>query len=88
MSKLLHKAVGLGGKGAGGQDAFDAYTAHFEQSPVHVLRDMLELKGSGQPIPIEEVEPAAGGCRAVLCRAVLCRVVLCCAGGSNIIARS
>lgn len=59
MSKLLHKAVGLGGKGAGGQDAFDAYTAHFEQSPVHVLRDMLELKGSGQPIPIEEVEPAA-----------------------------
>lgn len=61
MSKLLHKAIGLGGNGKGAQEAYDAYTTHFEQAPVHVLRDMLELTpGVGKgPIPIEEVESAA-----------------------------
>jgi hypothetical protein len=29
---------------------------------VHVLRDMLELKSERKPIPIEDVEPASGGC--------------------------
>jgi glutamate synthase (ferredoxin) len=29
MSKLLHKAIGLGGQGAAGQEAFDAYSQHF-----------------------------------------------------------
>lgn len=60
MSKLLHKAIGLGGNGAAGQAAYDAYTQHFKDAPVHVLRDMLELKSDRQPIAIEEVEPAAG----------------------------
>ncbi|KAL4447262.1 hypothetical protein ABPG77_007295 [Micractinium sp. CCAP 211/92] len=59
MSKLLHKAIGLGGNGAAGQAAYDAYTQHFKDAPVHVLRDMLELKSDRQPIAIEEVEPAA-----------------------------
>lgn len=90
MSKLLHKAIGLGGQGSQGQAAYDAYTQvclaalrragcleawplaagaarslrlpplprsltrlplppapraqHFKEAPVHVLRDMLELK--------------------------------------------
>ena len=29
---------------------------------MHVLRDMLELKSERKPIPVEEVEPASGGC--------------------------
>lgn len=60
MAKLLHKAIGLGGQGAAGQAAYDAYTQHFRDAPVHVLRDMLELKSELKSIPIEEVEPAAG----------------------------
>jgi glutamate synthase (ferredoxin) len=59
MAKLLHKAIGLGGQGASGQAAYDAYVQHFKAAPVHVLRDMLELKSDRQPIPVEEVEPAA-----------------------------
>lgn len=59
MAKLLHKAIGLGGKGMGPQEAYDAYLKHFEDSPVHVLRDMLELKSDQGAIPIEEVESAA-----------------------------
>ena len=59
MAKLLHKAIGLGGKGAGGDPAYAAYMAHFANSPVSVLRDCLELAPAGAPIPIEEVEPAA-----------------------------
>lgn len=60
MSKLLHKAIGLGGNGSAGQSAYDAYTEHFKNAPVHVLRDMLELKSDKKPISIDEVEPAAG----------------------------
>ena len=119
MSKLLHKAIGLGGQAGGGQvrgsrcsrccrlrnvaqqcspawsgsdavgrplscsprptllsrassfpflnsrflslhqAAYDAYLAHFEQSPVHVLRDMLELATDRAPIPVDQVESAA-----------------------------
>jgi glutamate synthase (ferredoxin) len=61
MSKLLHKAVGLGGKGAGAQAAFDAYLDHFEAAPVHVLRDMLELvpAAGAAPVGVDEVESAA-----------------------------
>ncbi|EFN57991.1 hypothetical protein CHLNCDRAFT_142154 [Chlorella variabilis] len=66
MSKLLHKAIGLGGKGSAGQAAFDAYTQHFKQAPVHVLRDMLELDSGLQPVPIEEVESAAGEARGAV----------------------
>jgi hypothetical protein len=32
---------------------------HFEESPVAVLRDCLELVSDRAPVPIEEVEPAA-----------------------------
>lgn len=66
MAKLLHKAIGLGGQGTAGQAAYDAYTQHFRQAPVHVLRDMLELKSELKPIPVEEVEPAAGEERVCL----------------------
>ncbi|KAL4550629.1 hypothetical protein Ndes2526B_g08744 [Nannochloris sp. 'desiccata'] len=59
MAKLLHKAIGLGGKGKGAQEAFDAYTTHFEEAPVHVLRDMLELASPNGPISIDEVESPA-----------------------------
>eukprot|EP00887_Chlorella_sp_A99_P001969 scaffold18.g1969.t1 len=59
MAKLLHKAIGLGGQGAAGQGAYDAYTSHFKAAPVHVLRDMLELRSGRAPVPVEEVEPAA-----------------------------
>ena len=41
------------------QEAYEAYRAHFEASPAHVLRDCLELVPAGEAIPIEEVEPAA-----------------------------
>ena len=34
MSKLLHKAVGLGNKGAAPQEAYAAYQQHFKDSPV------------------------------------------------------
>ena len=61
MSKLLHKAIGLGGKGIGPQEAYDAYLKHFEDSPVHVLRDMLELVPATPQgaISIDEVESPA-----------------------------
>jgi glutamate synthase (ferredoxin) len=59
MAKLLHKAIGLGGKGSAGGAAYDAYMAHFAASPPSVLRDMLDLVPAGAPIPIDEVEPAA-----------------------------
>ena len=41
------------------QEAYEAYRAHFEASPAHVLRDCLELVPAGEAIAIEEVEPAA-----------------------------
>ncbi len=59
MAKLLHKAIGMGGKGIGPQEAYDAYLKHFEDSPVHVLRDMLELKSDKAPISVDEVESVA-----------------------------
>ena len=41
------------------QEAYEAYRAHFEASPAHVLRDCLELVPAGAPVPLEEVQPAA-----------------------------
>ena len=40
------------------QETYSAYQAHFEKSPVSVLRDCLELTPAGPAIPIEEVQPA------------------------------
>jgi hypothetical protein len=40
------------------QEAYEAYRAHFEASPAHVLRDCLELEPAGPPVPLEEVQPA------------------------------
>jgi glutamate synthase (ferredoxin) len=59
MAKLLHKAVGLGGKGAGEAGAYAAYLQHFAEAPAHVLRDRLELATGRPAIAVEEVEPAA-----------------------------
>ena len=59
MAKLLHKAIGLGGKGGGGEAAYGAYMQHFADSPVSVLRDCLELAPAGPAIPLDQVEPAA-----------------------------
>ncbi|KAK9827155.1 hypothetical protein WJX74_008527 [Apatococcus lobatus] len=59
MSKLLHKAVGLGGKEAAPQEAYDAYKQHFENSPAAVLRDCIDILPADEPISIDEVEPAA-----------------------------
>lgn len=55
MSKLLHKAIGLGGKPAD-QEIYDDYMKHFETSPVATLRDALELKSGRAPIDVTEVE--------------------------------
>ncbi|CAG9463312.1 unnamed protein product [Pedinophyceae sp. YPF-701] len=55
MSKLLHKAVGLGSKDAQ-PEAYDAYLEHFANAPVHVLRDCLEFKSDREPIAVDEVE--------------------------------
>lgn len=41
------------------QTAYGAYQEHFEQSPVSVLRDCLELVPAGAAIPIDEVQSAA-----------------------------
>ena len=57
MSKLLHKAVGLGGKNPAIEN-FKAYQEHMDQAPITTLRDMLEIKSDRSPISIDEVEPA------------------------------
>ncbi|BDA41678.1 Ferredoxin-dependent glutamate synthase, chloroplastic [Coccomyxa sp. Obi] len=59
MSKLLHKAIGLGNKGAAPQEAYEAYMQHFKDSPASFLRDCMELTPAGPPVALEEVEPAA-----------------------------
>ena len=40
------------------QEAFEAYSEHFRNSPAHVLRDCLELVSDAAPISVDEVEPA------------------------------
>jgi glutamate synthase (ferredoxin) len=57
MSKLLHKAVGLGGKNPAIEN-FKKYQEHQEKAPITTLRDMLEIKSDRSPISIDEVEPA------------------------------
>ena len=41
------------------QEAYDAYKQHFEASPAAVLRDCIDIAPGGEPISIDEVEPAA-----------------------------
>ena len=41
------------------QEAYAAYEKHFAKGPTIVLRDCLELRPAGEPIPLEEVQPAA-----------------------------
>merc|ERR1712176_890054 len=57
MSKLLHKAVGLGGKNPAIEN-FQKYQEHMEKSPITTLRDMLEVSSDRKPISIDEVESA------------------------------
>lgn len=47
MSKLLHKAIGLGTGSVADASAYEAYMAHFESAPPHVLRDCLMLETGG-----------------------------------------
>ena len=57
MSRLLHKAVGLGG-GEASDESFNAYQEHMDKKPVTTLRDMLDFQSDRAAIPIDEVEPA------------------------------
>lgn len=59
MSKLLHKAIGLGSGSTPDPSAYEAYMAHFESAPPHVLRDCLALETGLPPISVDEVEEAA-----------------------------
>ena len=65
MAKLMHKAIGLGGKDAD-PAAFDAYQEHFENAPIKVLRDTVELHTGLDPISVDEVE-SAGDIMARFC---------------------
>ncbi|KAG6520459.1 hypothetical protein ZIOFF_017515 [Zingiber officinale] len=54
MSKLLHKAVRQKS-----ENAYSIYQQHLANRPVNVLRDLLEIKGDREPIPIGRVESAS-----------------------------
>ena len=58
MSKLLHKAIGLGGKEPS-EDAYELYQEHRQNRPVTTLRDCLDLESDRDPIDVSEVESAA-----------------------------
>ena len=62
MSKLLHKAVDLGGKGEGSADAYKLYEEHRNERPATSLRDMLVIESDRKPIDIDEVESVADIC--------------------------
>ncbi|KAK3249813.1 hypothetical protein CYMTET_40777 [Cymbomonas tetramitiformis] len=55
MSKILHQAIGLGGK-ATDAEAAKLYKETVRSAPVSVLRDMLEIVSDREAIPLEEVE--------------------------------
>ena len=59
MAKLLHKAIGLSAGSAADADAYAAYRRHFDETPVAVLRECLELVPASAAISVDEVEPAA-----------------------------
>eukprot|EP00227_Mantoniella_beaufortii_P014044 CAMPEP_0197590982 /NCGR_PEP_ID=MMETSP1326-20131121/12420_1 /TAXON_ID=1155430 /ORGANISM="Genus nov. species nov., Strain RCC2288" /LENGTH=1645 /DNA_ID=CAMNT_0043156305 /DNA_START=169 /DNA_END=5106 /DNA_ORIENTATION=+ len=63
MSKLLHKAIGLGGKSeVGSHEDYKAYEAHRNDRPATCLRDMLDIVSDRQPISVDEVESVADIC--------------------------
>merc|ERR1719506_1607727 len=58
MSKLLHKAIGLGGD-APDAESYKLYEEHRNTRPATCLRDRLDIKSDRKPIDISEVESAA-----------------------------
>ena len=63
MSKLLHKAVGLGGKKEEGDfDAYKLYQEERNERPATSLRDMLMIESDRKPIDIDEVESVGDIC--------------------------
>ena len=63
MSKLLHKAIGLGGKKESGDfDAYKLYQEERNDRPATSLRDMLVIESDREPIPIDEVESVGDIC--------------------------
>lgn len=71
MAKLLHKAIGLGSGSAADASAYEAYMAHFESAPPHVLRDCLMLETGGL---------FGNFCAGRFGQAELCAAALCWAG--------
>ena len=58
MSKLLHKAIGLGGD-APDAESYKLYEEHRNTRPATCLRDRLDIVSDRKPIDISEVESAA-----------------------------
>jgi len=56
MTRLLHKAL-RDSPDADGFDFYNTYKQNVEQSPVSVIRDMLDIKSDREPVPIDDVEP-------------------------------
>tara|TARA_Y100001968_G_scaffold132178_1_gene120647 strand:+ start:18354 stop:22934 length:4581 start_codon:yes stop_codon:yes gene_type:complete len=59
MSKLLHAAV----KEGPGYDHFSTYKSLLENRPVTALRDLLTLRPSKNPIPLDQVESTESICK-------------------------
>jgi glutamate synthase (ferredoxin) len=62
MSKLLHRAVDLGGKGEGSEELYRLYQEHRTDRPATSLRDALVIESDREPIDISEVESVADIC--------------------------
>ena len=63
MSKLLHKAIDLGGKKESGDfDAYKLYQEERNDRPATSLRDMLVIESDREPISIDEVESVGDIC--------------------------
>jgi len=53
------QAIGVGTGSAPDPSAYEAYMAHFQAAPPHVLRDCLVLDTGKAAISLDDVEPAA-----------------------------
>jgi hypothetical protein len=71
MSKLLHKAVGLGNKGAAPQEAYAAYQQHFKDSPVRGGRRSLPpgcwAAAAADAASVDVSHALQRGCRFLCC---------------------